>query len=205
MGVRYTDMPVPISTLEDDINSFFDGIIMCVNARRMSLLASAEEMRNVKAERLRRRTEGSQQLEATKAEIERLMEENILRETQEKLLRKVTRKLEEVRTSLPATRILFRGEYGHMEQLTAALGEIREEEISAVPRYETMRPIVAVWKEGKAPGELKYPKAVAIDYNTKYIFVVEGSPFSASHPPIQNNALFPDCAFPRISVFSDGR
>ena len=172
MGVRYTDMPVPISTLEDDFNSFFDGIIMCVNARRMSLLASAEEMRNVKAERLRRRrTESSQQLEATKAEIERLMKENILRETQEKLLRKVPRKLEEVRTPLPATRILFRGENGHMEQQIAALGEIREEEVSAVPRYETMRPIVAVGKEGKAPGELKFPKAVAIDYNTKYILL----------------------------------
>ena len=64
------------------------------------------------------------------------MKENILRETQEKLLRKVPRKLEEVRTPLSATRILFRGEHGHMEQLIAALGEIREEEVSAVPRYE---------------------------------------------------------------------
>ena len=52
-----------------------------------------------------------------------------------------------------------------------------------------MRPILAVGKEGKAPGELWYPKAVAIDRNTNNIYVTEGNMFSN---------------FPRISIFSDG-
>ena len=88
----------------------------------MTLLATVEETRNTEIERLRRRVEGCQQLEATKGEIERLMKENILQETQQLLLREVERKLKGVSTPLPETRLVFRREYGHLEQLIAALG-----------------------------------------------------------------------------------
>ena len=99
------------------------------------------------------------------------------------------RKLEEVSIPLPETRVVFRGEYGHLEQLIAALGEIREQEVPAVPRYEAMRPILAVGKTGKAPGELCCPRAVAIGRNTNNIYVTEADMFSN---------------FSRISIFSDG-
>ena len=188
MAARFPDPTLPVDTIETQINKFCDRIITCVNARRMTLLATVQETRNAEMERLRRRIEGRQQLEATKAEIERLMKENILQETQQLILREVERKLEEVSTPLPETRVVFRGEYGHLEQLIAALGEIREQEVPAVPRYEAMRPILAVGKKGKAPGELYYPYAVAIDRNTNNIYVTEGNIFSN----------------PRISIFSDG-
>ena len=42
-----------------------------------------------------------------------------------------------------------------------------------VPRYEEMRAIVAVGKEGQAPGELYNPLGVAIDENTNLIYVAE--------------------------------
>ena len=41
-------------------------------------------------------------------------------------------------------------------------------------RYDRMRCIVAVGKEGKAPGELYDPYGIAIDENTGYIYVIEG-------------------------------
>ena len=189
MAARFPDPTLPIDTIETQINKFCDRIIMCANARRMTLLATVQETRNAKIERLRRRVEGRQQLEATKAEIERLMKENILQETQQLLLREVERKLEEVSTPLPETRVVFRGEFGHLEQLISALGEIREEEVPAVPRYEAMRPILAVGKKGEAPGELCYPHAVAIDRNTNNIYVTMGAMFFN---------------FSRISIFSDG-
>ena len=175
--------------IEDRINSFFDRVIMCVNARRIALLATLVETRNAETERLRRRIEAEQQLLATKGEIERLMKENFLQETQELILREVERKLEEVRIPLSETRVVFRGEYGPLEQMMATLGEVREEEVLPVPRYEAMRPIVAVGKKGKAPGELWYPNTVAIDSNTNRVYVTEGDIFTN---------------FPRISIFSHG-
>ena len=179
----------PIDPTEDRINFFFDRIIICINARRKLLLATAEEIRNAKILILKRRVDGSRQLEATKEEIERNLMENNLRETQEILLREVERKLEEVRTPVLETRVAFRGECRQVEQLIAALGEIREERVPAVPRYEAMRPIVAAGKRGKAPGELWYPKGVAIDSNTNNIYVAEGDTSSD---------------YPRISIFSEG-
>ena len=64
-----------------------------------------------------------------------------------------------------------------------------EEEVPLVPNYLTMRPVVAVAKSGKAPGELYYPHDVAVDSNNR-IFVAEGkASFLESHA--------------RISVFSE--
>ena len=82
---------------------------------------------------------------------------------------------------------MFRSESVPLEQLIADLGEVLEEEVPLVPNYQTMRPVVAVGKFGKAPGELYYPKAVAVDSNNR-IFVAEGDA-SESHA--------------RISVFSE--
>ena len=99
---------------------------------------------------------------------------NELRELQERLLVEIEQKLAEVRVPQPETHVVFRGNCGHLEQLIAGVGELVEEEVSVVPRYEDMRPIVAVGKKGQAPGELWYPRGVAIDENTNMIYVAEG-------------------------------
>ena len=136
MAVRFPNPPLPIDPIEIEINSFFDRVIMCVNARRMTLLVTAVETRNARTESLRRRAEGQQQLLATKGEIERLMKDNILQETQKLLLREVERKLEEVRTPLPETRVVFGGKCGPLEQLMATLRCAR---YTPIPRDETDR------------------------------------------------------------------
>ena len=149
MVARFPDPPRTIDPIEDQIHYFFDRIIMCVNARRINILETAAKIRIAKIERLRRRIEERQQLKATKGEIERLLKENSLQETQELILREVERKMEEVRASLPETRTVFRGELGHLEQLIAALGEIWEEEVPVVHRYEVFPTATnrSCWKE----------------------------------------------------------
>ena len=99
---------------------------------------------------------------------------NELRETQERILAELEQALAEVRVPQPETHVVFRGNCGHLEQVIAGVGELVEEEVAVVPRYEEMRPIVAVGKEGQAPGELWDPLGVAIDENTNLIYVAEG-------------------------------
>ena len=98
---------------------------------------------------------------------------NQLRETQERILAEIEQKLAEVRVPQPETHVVFQGNCGHLEQLIAGVGELVEEEVSVVPRYEDMRPIVSVGKQGLAPGELWDPCGVAIDENTNMIYVTE--------------------------------
>ena len=38
---------------------------------------------------------------------------------------------------------MFRGNCGHLKQTIAGVGELVEEEVPVVPRYDEMRPIVA--------------------------------------------------------------
>ena len=103
------------------------------------------------------------------------------------MLAVIEQKLAEVRAPQPDTRIVFPIESVPLEQLIADLGELLEEEVTLVPNYQTMRPVVNVGKKGTAPGELFFPNAVDVDSNNR-IFVAEG--FAAhSHA--------------RISVFSE--
>ena len=99
---------------------------------------------------------------------------NELRQTQERILAEIEQKLAEVRVPQPETHVVFRGNCGHLEQLIAGVGELVEEEVPVAPRYEELRPVVSVGKEGLAPGELWHPRGVAIDENTNMIYVAEG-------------------------------
>ena len=49
-----------------------------------------------------------------------------------------------------------------------------EEEVPLVPRYDQMSCVAAVGKKGQALGELLYPFGVAVDENTRSIYVAEG-------------------------------
>ena len=190
MAARYPDAPEGLDPVEREIHLMCDQIVQRVNERRFALIAAAREKRQDMRERETRRLQSEQQLLATKAEVERLLKENFLRETQERILAEVEQKLLEVRTPLPQTRLVFRsGAHGHLQQLIAGLGELLEEEVPVVPRYADMRAVVAVGKQGRAPGELFYPNDTAIERNSNQIYVTEGGIFDP---------------FARISVFSEG-
>ena len=107
------------------------------------------------------------------ADTEQNISMDLLRDTQLEILAKLELKLEEVRAPLPNTCVKFLSDTIRLEREIAGVGEIIEE-VLVVPRYDRMRCVVAVGKEGRAPGELYAPRGVAIDENTRSIYVVEG-------------------------------
>ena len=140
----------------------------------MALLTTYRDTRDQIAARPIERARKEEELNALKAHTEQSLQMNELRELQERLLVEIEQKLAEVRVPQPEIRVVFRGNCGHLEQVIAGVGEVVEEEVPVVPRYEEMRPIVAVGKKGQAPGELYLPSGVAIDENTNLIYVTEG-------------------------------
>ena len=121
-----------------------------------------------------------QELIEAKTEIERRLQMNVLRETQLKLIGELEEKLAEVRLPHPETRLVFLGECEQLEQLILNVGDVLEEEVAVIPRYQEMRKVVEVGKRGRNPGELSNPKGVAIDENSNHIYVAEGYPARVS-------------------------
>ena len=174
MAVRFPDPIHPVDPVELEINQLFDHLIMCLQQRRVALLTTYRDTRNEIAARPIARARKEEELIGLKTDTEARLQMNELRETQERILAELEQALAEVRVPQPETRVVFRGNCGHLEQVIAGVGEVVEEEVPVVPRYEEMRPIVAVGKEGHAPGELWNPCGVAIDENSNLIYVAEG-------------------------------
>ena len=166
-----TNVPMPhVDPIEALIHETCDRLVSCVNQRRMELVTEYRGILARPADRARM----EQELLALKADTEQRIRMNLLRETQSKILAELEQKLEEVRAPLPDTRVKFLSDTERLEREIAGVGEIIEEEVLAVPRYDQMRCKVAVGEKGKAPGELYDPLGVAIDENTGSIYVVEG-------------------------------
>ena len=182
--------PFPhVDPVETRIHHHFDQMVFCLNQRREAILTAYRDLKQEIAARPLARVRKEAELIGLRADTENRLQMNDLRETQEQMLVVIDLKLAEVRTPQPDTRIVFQSHSVPLEQLIAELGEVLEEEVPLVPNYHTMRPVVAVVKYGRSPGELYCPSAVRIDSNNR-IFIAEGISFlSAPHA--------------RISVFSE--
>ena len=174
MAVRFPDPIHPVDPVELEINQLFDHLVICLNQRRVALLTTYRDTRDQIAARRIARARKEEELIGMKAETQARLQMNELRELQERMLYEIEQTLAEVRVPQRETHVVFRGNCGHLEQVIAGVGELVEEEVPVVPRYEEMRPIVAVGKEGQAPGELWNPRSVAIDENSNLIYVAEG-------------------------------
>ena len=180
--------PIPhADPVETKIQKHFDEMVSHLNQRREAVLTAYRDLKQDIAARQLTRAGKEEELIGLRADTVNRFQRNDLREEQEKMLDFIELELAEVRTLQPDTRIVFRSQSAPLEQLIAELGEVLEEEVSLVPSYRTIRAVVAVGKEGIAPGELYWPRAVTIDSNNR-IFVAEGNA-SVSHT--------------RISVFSE--
>ena len=173
MAVRFPEPIHPVDPVELEIHQLFDHLIVCLNQRRVALLTTYRDTRAQIAARPIARARKEEELIGLKTDTEARLQMNELRETQERILAEIEQTLAEVRVPQPETRAVFRGNCGHLEQVIAGVGEIFEEEVPVVPRYEDMRPIVAVGKKGQAPGELMNTWGVAIDENTNLIYIAE--------------------------------
>ena len=167
--------PVPkIDPVEIEINQTFDQMIFCLNQRRVAVLIEYRYQRDEVASRPQTRAKEEEELNKMKTDTERNLQMNKFHELQQQMLDGIEQKLADLRKPQPDARVVFRSQTAPLEQLIAGLGEVLEEEVKPVPDYLTMRPVVAVCKRGKAPGELYGPYGVAIDTNN-HIFVAEGS------------------------------
>ena len=188
MASNIPEIPFPyVDPVVSGINQLFQHLHSCLEQRRIALIFRYQEAQNDKTARPITRARKIDELSKLKENTERDLQLNELNELQNRVLAEIEVELEKAREALPETRILFKRDCLPLEQLIAELGEVLEEEVPLVPNYLTMRPVVAVGKKGKAPGELYCPHAVRIDSNNR-IFVAEGFAL-ASHA--------------RISVFSE--
>ena len=159
-----TNVPMPnIDPIEAQIHGTFDRLCFCLNERRNELVTRYRE----------NQARMEQELLKMKADTEQNIRMNLLRDTQLKILAELEQRLEEVRAPLPDTRVKFLSDTMHLEREIAGVGEIIEEELPVVPRYDRMRCVVAVGKGGEAPGELYDPRGIAMDENTGSIYVAE--------------------------------
>ena len=146
------DAPFPhVDPVLIEINETFNQMIFCLNQRREAVLTAYLDLKQDIAARPLARARKEEELIRLQADTENRLQMNDLREVQEQMLAVIEQKLAEVRAPQPDTRIVFRSEYVHLEQLIADLGELLEEEVLLVPNYQTMRPVVAVGKYGNNP------------------------------------------------------
>ena len=185
--------PVPqVDPVLIEINRLFDEMVFCVNQRREAVLFKYNDLSQDIASRPLIRARREQELTVLRAQTENTIQMNQNLQFQQRMLSDIDLKLAEIRTPQLDTRVVFRSQFVSLYKLIAELGEVLEEEMPAIPDYSHMRPVVAVGKKGKAPGELYSPYAVAIDCNNR-IFVAEGHCGSGGDS-YQSHA--------RISVFS---
>ena len=139
MAVRFPDPIHPVDPVEMEINQLFDRLIMCLQKRRDTVLATYHDTRAQIAATHTVRATKEQELIGLKTETEARLQMNELRETQERILARIEQKLVEVMVPQPHTHVVFRGNCGHLEQLIAGVGEVVEEEMPIVPLYELMK------------------------------------------------------------------
>ena len=188
MASNIPEIPVPnVDHVVSEINQLFKHLHSCLEQRRLALIVKYQEAQNEKTARLTTRARKINALSKHKESTERDLQLKELDELQNLMLSEIEVELEKAREPLPETIIVFKRDYLPLEQLIAELGEVLEEEVSLVPNYLSMKPVVAIMKFGNALGELYYPNSVIVDSNNR-IFVAEGSAFQAHA---------------RISVFSE--
>ena len=180
MAARYPEALELADPIVGQINQFFDRVVACVDHRRRTLIAEVVDKRLEMAARVTHRAQKEAELMTVKGDVERKIKNNELRDLQERMLAEIEAKLAEVRLPHLETHLVFQGECEQLEQLILNVGDVLEEEVAVIPRYQEMRKVVEVGERGKNPGELSNPRCVAIDENTNHIYVTELDPARVS-------------------------
>ena len=167
----------PVATA---INQSIDRLICSLKQRRVHLLTLLRDTR----EQIRHSQVALQQMEEQLVEslrmLEGLMIHNELHSMQEKIVAELETKRAELHTNAPPQEVRFLCDTRDLEGHIARLGEIVRREIPlippmpAIPDYAAFQqPIVAVVKQGTAPGELSCPQGVSIELESGHIYVAD--------------------------------
>ena len=173
MAEHYPIAHPAVDPVELHINCIFDRLIFLLNTRRAQLLKYVRDTREDKRAAERERLEMISQLTEGQEVLHAEIRQNIL----QPMKRKWIAKLESVkRESILDIPVEFQFELTcvtrELERSISRLGEIAEVSVYE-PHYATCHTrVVATGKEGDDPGELYYPRGVAIHEETHQIFVV---------------------------------
>ena len=179
-----TQFPEPIAVplvdpIATAINQSIDRLILSLEQRRVHLLTLLRDTR----EQMRDSQVALQQMEEQLVESRRMLEglmiHNELHSTQERMVAELEVKRAQLQTNVPPPQeVRFLCDTRDLEAHIARLGEIVRLEIPpnppmpAIPDYAAFQqPIVAVEKQGSAPGELKYPQGVSVELESGHIYV----------------------------------
>ena len=168
----------PVATA---INESIDRLMFSLQQRRVHLLTllrdTREEMRHHQVA-LRQMEE---QLVESQRVLEGLMTHNELHAMQERIVAEMEAKRAELQANVPPPQeVRFVCDTRDLEEHISRLGEIVRIDIPPIPPMPVIhdyaafqQPIVAVGKEGSAPGELSYPRGVSIELESGHIYVAD--------------------------------
>ncbi|KAI6647873.1 NHL repeat containing protein [Oopsacas minuta] len=181
-----TQFPEPIAVtivdpLEQEINQSIDRLIFLLNQRRIHLLTTLRNKRQETRGNQVACQQMKQQLEESRALVEGRMTHNQLHSMSDRLVAEMQTKLAELHLNTPPPHVLrFLCDTQELERSINRLGEISQQEIHPIPRIPVIpnyakfqHPIVAVGKRGSAPGEVKWPRGVAIEPESGHIYVAD--------------------------------
>ena len=176
MAALYNIPPPAADTVETHINRSIDGLIALLNLRRAQLLTQLRDVREEKRAGAVARQEMETQLTAARTALQAHLKENPLQSMQERMVSELEQKQRELRMNIPVeTEIHCQCYTRELEDSISRLGEIIQVSVG-IPNYGTFQiPTVVTGKQGKAPGELYYPRSVAINEATNQIFVANCS------------------------------
>ena len=169
MAQLHPTAPQVVDPVESDINDTIDRLIRLLNVRRAELLAQVREKRA--AEVLKEKIING--LAAIQEQLHLDLRQNILQPLKNKMILKLEcTKRETILNTLVKSRSKLKCDTRELERCISRLGEIVEVPV-IVPRYTTCHTsVVATGKEGSAPGDLDYPRGLAIHKETHQIYVV---------------------------------
>ena len=169
MAERNPTAPQVVDPLERQINDTIDRLIGLLNVRRVELLNLVRDKRA--ADRLPQQM--IDQLTETQEQLDKDLRQNMLQPLKKRIMRKLECKKRETILQTPVETLTeVKCDTHELETMISSLGEIVEVPVVSVPRYATFHSsVIATGNEGSDPGELFWPRGVAIHEDTHQIFV----------------------------------
>ena len=207
MAERYPEIEVPlvIDPTEARINQTFDHLVLCLNKRRVELIADFRQRQEERRAQATGRIHTLKQLTNSKAHLQAEMKENVLHSLREGMMEEMDAKMKQLKVVMKETEILFECNTQLIEETISELGQLVEREIISelgqlveretiselgqlveretisTPNYPALlQPRISVGKKGTAEGELRWARGLAFDEKTKLIYIVDRTSSSIS-------------------------
>ena len=183
MATQFPELiPVPIvDPVATAINQSIDRLVLFLEQRRVQLLTELRDTREEMGANRVARQQMEEQLVESRRMLEGLMTHNELHSMQERMVAEMEAKMAQLQANAPPPQeVRFLCDTRDLEEHIAHLGEIVRLDIPLIPPMPEIpnyaafqQPIVAVGKDGTAPGELSGLCGVSIELESGHIYVAD--------------------------------